>query len=220
MHTEVKIKGYRESKNGTSLIIEIPGKHIGDMLYKKRIHRGELRFDDGRHISQDQRKKAYATIRDIADFTGYLPEECKELLKYLYISRTGEPYFSLSDCSVETAKDFISTILEFAIGCGIPLSEQAILRADDIGRYLYFCLVHKKCCVCGQPGEIHHVDAIGMGRNRRSIDDSGYRKMCLCRLHHTIAHQCGMAEFEKMYKVYGIVAKDVAGGTFGEVEVC
>ena len=75
----------------------------------------------------------------------------------------------------------------------------------DIGKYLYFCIKHKKCCVCGKDGEIHHVDAIGMGNDRRYIDDSGYRKMCLCRTHHTIAHQRGMEAFTAMYKVYGIV---------------
>lgn len=209
MYMEVNISKYKETQMGTSLLVDIPQFHLGGMIRSKRIRHGELRLDDGRHISTEQRKKAYATMRDISDFTGYPPEECKEWLKYLYISQTGEPYFSLSDCSVDTARDFISTILEFAIKWGIPLSEQAILRADDIGRYLYFCLVHKKCCVCGRPGEIHHVDAIGMGRDRETVDDRGYRKMCLCRLHHTIAHQRGMKEFESMYKVYGIVAPDI-----------
>ena len=80
-------------------------------------------------------------------------------------------------------------------------------RTDDIGRYLYFCLKHRKCAVCGRNGEIHHVDAIGMGNNRRKVDDSGYRKICLCREHHTIAHQRGLEVFAKMYQVYGIVIR-------------
>ena len=62
---------------------------------------------------------------------------------------------------------------------------------------------------CGRPGEIHHVDAIGMGRDRTKVDDSGSRKICLCRTHHTIAHTKGMDRFEQMYHVYGIVIKDV-----------
>ena len=62
-----------------------------------------------------------------------------------------------------------------------------------------------KCAVCGKDGEIHHVDTIGMGRDRRTVDDSSYRKICLCRTHHTIAHQRGMQAFEQMYHVYGIV---------------
>ncbi|MFQ9151616.1 MAG: putative HNHc nuclease [Blautia sp.] len=56
------------------------------------------------NISIEQRKKAYATIRDISDYTGYLPEVQKEWLKYLHIANTGCRYFSLSDCSMDTAR--------------------------------------------------------------------------------------------------------------------
>lgn len=209
MHSLVEIKQYREDRDGTYLKVYIPKLRLGDMLCRKHIHRAEMRFDDGRHISADQRKKAYATIRDISDYTGYFPEEQKEWLKYLHISRTGDDYFSLSSCSMDTAREFINTILEYAIEEGIPLSDCAINRTDDIGRYLYYCLIHKKCAVCGRDGEIHHVDAIGMGNDRRKVDDSNYRKLCLCRTHHTIAHQRGMQAFTEMYKVYGIVVKDL-----------
>ena len=209
MHSYVEIKQYREDRDGTYLKIYVPKLRLGDMLCRKHIHHAEMRFDDGRHISVEQRKKAYATIKDIADYTGYLPEEQKEWLKYLHISRTGDDYFSLSNCSMDTAREFINTILEFAIEEGIQLSDDAINRTDDIGRYLYYCLLHKKCAVCGRDGEIHHVDAIGMGNDRRKVDDSNYRKICLCRTHHTIAHQRGMQAFTEMYKVYGVVVKDL-----------
>lgn len=208
MHALVTLNQYKETGSGTDIKITVPGYKLGEMFRRKQIRQAEIRFDDGRHISAEQRKKAYATIRDIADHTGYLPEEQKEWLKYLHISRTGDDYFSLSNCTMDTAREFINTILEYAIGNGVPLSEEAINRTDDIGRYLYFCLIHKKCAVCGKDGEIHHVDAIGMGRDRKKVNDSGYRKLCLCRYHHTIAHQRGMVEFEKMYKVYGIVVKE------------
>lgn len=105
---------------------------------------------------------------------------------------------------MDTAREFINTILEYALKEGVPLSEAGVYRTDDIGRYLYFCLKHKKCAICGLPGEIHHVDTIGMGRDRKQVDDSDYRKICLCRKHHTIAHTRGMDALEKMYHVYGI----------------
>ncbi len=175
----------------------------------------ELRLDDGRQITVKQRKKIYATLNDIAVFLGYLPEEMKEIMKYHYVTSTGkaeylsgDKIFSFADCSVETAQEFIGFILEFALEYSVPLSEPGVYRADDISRYLYACLKHKKCCVCGRNGEIHHVDTIGMGNNRRKVDDSQYRKMCLCRTHHTIAHQRGMPAFEKMYMVYGIVYEE------------
>lgn len=208
MHTVAEIQKVKQTAEGTDLIIHIPKLQLQDMLMKKRIRKSEIRFDDGRTISVEQRKKAYATIRDIAAYTGYLPEEQKEWLKYLHIANTGCEYFSLSDCSMDTAREFINTILEYAITAGIQLTESGVERTDDIGRYLYFCLKAKKCCVCGKPGEIHHVDSIGMGNDRRKVDDSEYRKMCLCREHHTMWHNLGDKRFQKMYKVYGIVIKD------------
>lgn len=209
MHALVKINQYREQKDGTVLVVSVPDLKLGDMFQRKKIRNAEIRFDDGRHISAEQRKKAYATIRDIADWTGYLPEEMKEILKYQHMMRTGDVYFSLSNCSMDTAREFINTILEFALENGIPLSDNAIERTDDIGRYLYYCLLHKKCAICGKDGEIHHEDAIGMGNDRTKVDDSSYKKICLCREHHTLAHSLGVIRFREMYKVYGIVVKDL-----------
>lgn len=208
MYGLANILQYKEESNGTYLKIFLPNIRLGDMLRRKQVKSAEMRFDDGRHISAEQRKKAYATIRDIADYTGYLPEEQKEWLKYHHMIRTGDSYFSLSNCSMETAREFINTILEFALEEGIPLSENAIERTDDIGRYLYYCIIHKKCAICGKDGEIHHEDAIGMGNDRKKVDDTNYKKICLCREHHTIAHEMGVVRFRQMYKVYGIVVKD------------
>lgn len=208
MFAQTEIQEYRQTDQGTDLLIHIPRLQLGDIFKKKAIRKAEIRFDDGRHISVEQRKKAYATINDISAYTGYLPEEQKEWLKYLHISQTGCEYFSLSNCTMDRAREFINTILEYAISEGIQLTDAGVERTDDIGKYLYFCIKHKKCCVCGQAGEVHHEDAIGMGNDRRKFDDSKNRKMCLCRYHHTLRHQMGTERFENMYKVYGIVIKN------------
>ena len=212
MYVAVEINGYKEKGTGTELAVTVPGVQIGRILKKKEAKKAELRLDDGRTISAGQRKKIYATMRDIADYTGYLPEEQKEWLKYLHICRTGSGYFHLSDCPMDTAREFINTILDYALENGIPLSENGIERTDDISRYLYSCLTHKKCAVCGRAGEIHHEDAIGMGNDRRRVDDSRCRKICLCRLHHTMAHQMGVERFRRMYKVYGIIFGEDGNG--------
>lgn len=208
MYAEAILDKYKESEKGTELLITIPGKKIGEILTEKRIKKAEMRFDDGRTISAEQRKKAYATIRDIADYTGYLPEEQKEWLKVLYIIKTGRKNISLSDCSMDEAREFINVILEHAIENGVELREEGINRTDDIGKYLYFCIKHRKCAICGRDGEIHHEDAIGMGNDRKTMDDSNHKKICLCRNHHTIAHQLGVERFKNNYKVYGIVVKE------------
>ena len=205
MYELAKITGYRIGQEGTELKIFIPGKNLQEPIESKNMHKCGVWFDDGRHISAEQRKKAYATIKDISVHTGYLPEELKEWLKYLHVSNTGCEYFSLSNCTMDTARGFINTILEYAIENGIILTERGVLRTDDIGAYLYMCIKHKKCCICGKHGEIHHVDTIGMGNNRNKIDDSDKRKMCLCREHHTEAHTVGIDSFTDKYIVYGIL---------------
>ena len=81
----------------------------------------------------------------------------------------------------------------------MPLTEQLKEYFDDTERYVKACVRNRICVICGKPGDIHHLDAIGMGRNRNKIDDSGYRKICLCRVHHTEAHQVGWNTFTTKY---------------------
>ncbi len=203
-----RITGYRPEPAGTYLQLFIPGKNLMEAIIQKRIRTCNVWLEDGRHISAEQRKKAYATINDIASHTGELPEVMKEWLKFLHIYRTGCEYFSLSDCSMDTARAFINTILDYSLENGIQLLDFAVNRTDDASHYLYACLKLRKCAICGREGEIHHVDTIGMGNDRRKIDDSDDRKICLCRQHHTEAHGIGMTEFESRYKVYGIKFDD------------
>jgi len=133
MHELAKITGIRSDIEGTEMKVFVPEKNLLNTILDKRIHDVELRLDDGRTITNAQRKKTYATIRDIADYTGYLPEQMKEIMKYEYIIRTGNDYFSLGTCTVDTAREFISMLLEFCLEQGIPLSDLAINRTDDIG---------------------------------------------------------------------------------------
>lgn len=207
MYGLANLKGYKVSQEGTTLIVFLPNINLQDAIESKRMNKCGLWLEDGRHITAEQRKKAYATIADISEYTGYLPEEQKELLKFHHRGITGCKKFSLSNCSIDTAREFINTILDYALKEGVPLTDFGVDRTDDIGKYLYFCIKHKKCAVCGDKGEIHHVDTIGMGADRRKVDDSSYRKICLCRKHHTQAHTIGMTEFKSKYKVYGIVVK-------------
>lgn len=205
MYELANITAYKLTDKGTALQIHIDGVNLKEPIIKKQIALCGIWLDDGRTISAEQRKKAYATLADISLHTGYLPEELKEWMKYLHISRTGSEYFSLSNCSMDTAREYINTIMDYALENGIILDDLGINRTDDINHYLYACIMNKKCAVCGRDGEIHHWDAIGMGNDRTEIDDSMKRKVCLCRIHHTECHTIGNDEFEKKYKVYGII---------------
>ncbi len=198
----------------TQLHIVIAGENSAGMVRRKDIRKVGLWLDDGRMISAEQRKKIYASIRDFASWTGYTPEEAKEVLKYLYVERTGQPYFSLSDCSMDTAGCFINLIIDICLEHGIILSDPLYDRAEDTVYMLRSCLKNRKCSICGRKGEVHHWDAIGMGNDRRHYDDSGNRKICLCREHHTLAHTYGRDQFIRRYHVYGVYFDEDSKGVF------
>lgn len=202
-----EIIGYRRLEDNTEIKVSLKGnweKHIKRYSVNGKLA-GELKINDGRTISAEQRKKIYASTRDIAMYCGEYPSYMKELLKYFFLERTGDEDFSLSNCSMTLARDFISFIIEFAFEHNIPFSDLGVHRTDDIERYLWSCLEYKKCAICGRDSEIHHIDAIGIGRDRLTYDDSEHRKISLCREHHTEAHKTGVETFCKKYHVFGIL---------------
>lgn len=197
------IKGYISDYDGQALTITAPFSN-DYALQKQGITECEVRLDDGRHISADQRKKIYATMRDISDYTGYVPDQVKALAKYDFISRTGCNYFSLSNVNMTTAHDFLEYLIEFCIENDIPTLDSLLDRSPDIARYLYVCLRNKKCAICGQKAELHHVDAVGSGRNRREIVHEGMHVLSLCRRHHSLFHEIGKDSFFNQYHIFGI----------------
>lgn len=212
------ITGYRVTENGIDLLVHLP-QDIRYLIKRQNIRHAEVILDDGRYISIDQRKKIYAMLRDISEYTGDPPEATKEWMKYCYIEKTGCQYFSLSDCSVTTAREFINFLMDVCLRNGIILTESGLKRTDDIDAYLIQCIRYKKCCICGRPADVHHVDAIGMGNDRRHFDDSENEIIALCREHHTQAHSLGNARFMERYKVYGIKRyKTIEAEDFGHFE--
>lgn len=203
-----KIKGIKETENGTDLIVHIPSERLQNKILRQKTYDAEIRLDDKRTITAEQRKKIFATIKDISMYTGDHPEELRGFLLYDYCIETGEMPFSLSNCSISQAREFITFIIDFILKHGIPLSDDALNRTDDIDRYLWGCIKYKKCCICGRKGETHHWNAIGMGRDRTKIYDSDLRKMQLCRKHHTEIERIGRDTFEIKYHAYGVIYRE------------
>lgn len=204
MHFSAEIKGIRRSGGGVEICLRAD-QAVAGVINTRMAGQVEIGVDDGRTISPLQRRKIYATLRDISEHTGYDVESAKQIMKVEHMMLCEDPEdFSLSDCSVTQAREFINTLLEYALKEGIILTQSGLERTDDIDTYLIQCIRHRKCCICGQQADIHHVDAIGMGADRSMVEDSGKRIVALCRKHHTYAHQKGWLNFSRDYKVYGI----------------
>lgn len=202
MIAAAKIVGY----DGEVLRVK-PLVTIDRELLQKQVEEIEIRLTDGREISADQRRKVFALIRDIADWCGEEPEYIRKFTTFEYCISNGIDPFSLSDCDMSTAREYISYLIDFCFRHGVPTRDTLLNRTDDISKYLYSCLAHRRCAVCNKQADVHHVNAVGMGRDRAKINHSGMEAIALCREHHREAHTRGQAFFDK-YHIYGIKLDD------------
>lgn len=162
-----------------------------------------LYFDDGRHITVDQRKKIFAMLNEIAEYLGYTTVNVEEMLKIRFIEEMETPvWFSFSECSIDIAKQFLEYEITFCIQNEIPFKTKLM---DEIQQsYALRCQLvnHRICFVCGQMhADLDHVDTIGSGRNRRIVNQVGYEAWTLCRKHHTERHKIGVETFAIKYQV-------------------
>mgnify|MGYP002724516429 CR=1 FL=1 len=216
MKFRAEIDNVRTLKRGMKITIAIRDKEAGNVL--KNMYNfmdkpitveflvdDELQAERLKQLSPEQRRKIYAILRDMEAYIGDSVENLKEKTKESFIRATEYEDFSLSNCSRELAADYIEYLLTLCFEMGVPFSNSPADAFEDVARYLRLCLAKKVCAVCWKRGEVHHADAIGMGRDRRTVDDLENRKICLCRGHHSEAHQSGMNAFESKYHVHGVV---------------
>lgn len=196
--TPARIRGY----DGHCLLVE-PLVSIDRELLQKQVATVELRLDDGRTITAEQRRKVFAILRDISLWSGHGPEYLRQYLTWDFIALTGREWFSLSDVDRTTAREFIDYLIDFCFRFEVPSKDTLLHQTDDIGRYLYLCLEHRKCAVCNRHAEVHHVDRIGMGRDREQIVHEGLLAIALCREHHDEAHRREKEFFQEQH-IYGI----------------
>lgn len=173
---------------------------------------------DAREISPEQRRKAWALIGEIAAFAGYMTNADKsqlndDLKRKFLLDRADEltakaiERFSLSDVDMTTARLYITFLVDFCIEHGVPTKQPLWEMSDDIEAYVYQCSVHQVCAVCRRHAGVHHVEAVGMGRDRGGINHLGMLHLPLCwgvSGHHQEAHQIGTRAFLDKYHLVPI----------------
>lgn len=194
-HILGEIQDVRE--DGTAVITA--GLPDLDRALLRQYKKVEIILPDGRRISPEQRRKAYALIGEITEYVDGIRnadtiEEQKGLLKMEFMLRrmeaTERRMFSLADCDVSTAREFITYLIDFIIANDIPTRVPLIDNCDDIAAYMYACTMHRKCAVCGKAADIHHCEGsrIGAGVDRTKVHQLGREVLPLCRVHHTECH--------------------------------
>jgi len=219
MQFPAEIDNIKTLKNGMKITIAIEDENVKEVLQHvynfidKPLEIGlevdaAEREKELNQISGPQRKKIYALFRDIGQELGYDTESMKQEMKNRFCYDNQYEMFSLSNCSKELASDFIEFLIEFAFEYGVSLSDDPKDAFENTKDYIRLCLDKKICCICGKEysGDPHHVDTIGMGNNRKTLDDSKKRKLPLCYgEHHQEIHNIGDKAFCEKYHVVPVI---------------
>lgn len=204
-----RIVDYDERRG--EMIVRVKYDDIHTML-KRNYKECLVQLVDSRPLSDRQRKACYALMNEISDYCGMSREQTKEYMKLKFLAddlqETADSIFSLSNAPMSLVCAFQRFLVRFILDWDIPCNFPLLNFVDDIADYVYGCLIHKKCCICGAKADLHHVDRVGMGRNRNEIIHEGMEVLPLCREHHTECHNTGQEGFNARYHIDGGIAVD------------
>lgn len=179
-------------------------------------------FYDREEISAEQRRKIFAIIAEIADWSGHDPEYLRKNLTKDFLMANREKLMlsiislaSGNGCDKGMASLLIDYLIDFCLENNVPTSRPLREYADDLEKYTYGALLHKRCLICGKKADLHHVTAIGAGYNRNTKPQIGALVMPLCREHHSEYHTIGKTAFENRYHAVPVPMDKRIAGKYG-----
>ncbi len=173
---------------GEALSVLIPLEDT-DIVERQGITSVRVIINDGRKLSNDQRRKIFALVGDITEWVkapgktartraeretlremhllyvidaldGYEDsEKVRRQLTAHYCKLLDVMTFSLSNVDMTIARDFIDWLVELCVAHGIPCIDTLLNRCEDIQRYLYACVKNRRCAICGKKADIHEWGA-------------------------------------------------------------
>ena len=158
---------------------------------------------DRRKMRVRQRRLFFALINDIVQWSVMPQEYVKDMFYLQYSAYTGKE-ISLADNSKTSVSDvntLIDLVIDFMFEWNVPFKEGYKQLPREEQYFIYQCCRHRRCLVCGDYADIHHLDTVGMGMNRDHIDHTQKHVMPLCRTHHENYHQLGAEKFSELYHV-------------------
>lgn len=204
-----RIVGYDERRG--ELLIRAPyDDYI--TLTRREYDKCLVQLVDSRPLSDKQRRACYALIGAISEYTGHGKDPMKEYMKIKFMAeelgQTAEQIFSLSNAPMSLVCAFQRFLVRFILDWDIPTKFSLLEMVDDVADYIYACLIHKKCCISGRVAELHHVDRVGMGRDRTDILHEGLEALPLAHEYHQEAHTMSDQEFFDKYHLPGGIVLD------------
>ena len=152
-----------------------------------------------------QRKHYWALVADIQEYTGYPKWEVIQLTEAIFHREKDSnkrPSVARNKQKLELTQEWLQMIIEWCIENQVPFRKNQEYVPADEGKYFFKLTMNRLCWICGQPeSDLAHVEAVGSGRNRKSIDHTQHHVMTLCRKHHSEQHQIGIETFLSKYKL-------------------
>lgn len=203
----MEFEGRLIKREGDKGIFEVSGINWEE-VNKKSTGKVIVYLEEKNKITDEQRKLLYALWRDYEYYTGTPLDAVEAWFKYEYMLEShldALPSLARGAMSKDMATDFITFTLEYFLNNGIPFAQQDWYKGADIERVCYAMLMNRICFVCGRThSDVAHVEAVGAGRDRKAIDHTKHRFMCLCREHHNLQHTMGIDSFMNKYKITAI----------------
>ena len=204
---KVRIVGYDEKRG--EVLIRAPYSDWPTML-KREYKTCLVQMVDSRPLSDKQHRACYALIGAISDYTGMGKDPAKEYMKIKFMTEEleemADKLFSLSNAPMSLVCAFQRFLVRFILDWDIPTRFPLLDMVDDVNDYIYACLISRKCCITGRAATLHHVERVGMGRNREEIIHEGMEVLPLSPEMHAEAHTMpDQAFFDKYHLPGGIV---------------
>lgn len=162
----------------------------------------EWHLVDPRKARPKQRALFWALMGDIAQWNGYEPDDMRYYFYNRFMIDHDGKEISLADTTTNTvtdAKELIDDVIDYIFEFRVPVKAGYELLPRNEEHYQFQCLRHRMCVICGQRADVHHIDEIGMGRDRTKLDHTKFHLMALCRSHHNEFHKIGPTAFGKKY---------------------
>lgn len=183
---------------------------IGDCSnFRHGIKTGSSPSEYEMFVTKRDIKKTYLRIRNykpsktsLEDFMRKLDEFSDRLttdeiddLKLAYI-KSIQDFLLLDDnfslalalMSKEGYQKFIRFLFDFMQEQQIPFRREIVelMQEQDDEYYLFQCLKHKVCYICGKKGELAHIEHVGSKGYKSDFGQMRYT--CACREHHSETH--------------------------------
>lgn len=163
-------------------------------------------------VTEEQRKKAWVLITDIAEGTnrwGRLRDAVHKEMKQMFCEQNYINRFSLSNCSRATATKYIEFLISYILKNNISSSVLDEDFDDSTAKMLYARFMSGKCMICDEDCTRYYVDdSVKLELTPPEKLENGDKIYCLCDKHGDYLEKKGKNIFDQVYIIEPLNVSD------------